>query len=295
MESDIAGYWVPTYAIRYHSFNVHQVINTTFDRWVIYSLNFTLMNLIVVALIRLLLNGLGRTMRKEAWLFNTLQKEMEQTAILNGHLQTSEEDYKTLFFHSPSPKLIFDIDTLKFLQVNIAATEVYGYNEEEFSGMSLTDLHPENSADLNQISSNDGVGPLLPYITAHLGKDGRKIHTEVRRSNITYKGKRARMIVTTDITQRLKFTDAIQQQNDKLKEIAYIQSHVIRLPLARIMSISDLINLEYADRVDSELLKYLNVSSKELDLVIRDVINKSEKVLSEFHSWPFTNNGNNNI
>jgi PAS domain S-box-containing protein len=221
------------------------------------------------------------TMRKETWLFNKLQEEVEQTAFLNSHLQASEEDYKTLFFQSPSPKFIFDMETLKFLQVNIAATDVYGYNEQEFLEMKVTDLHLEDAVD---ITKKDTAESPLPYITVHRGKDGRQIHTEVRRSNITYKGKSARMIITTDITQRLRFTDAIQQQNDQLKEIAYIQSHVIRLPLARIMSISELINLEYDGHVDSELLSYLNVSATELDNVVREVIKKSEKVLSEYNA-----------
>jgi PAS domain S-box-containing protein len=270
-------------AIRFQVFNLHEIINVTFNRWAIYSLNFILMNLVVVALIRQLLNCLALTMRKETWLYNKLQKEVEQTALLNHHLQTSEEDYKTLFFQSPSPKLIFDMDTLKFLQVNIAATDVYGYTEQEFSAMKLTDIYPEDSADSNnQITDNDTMGLLSPYVTIHVGKDGRKIHTEVRRSNITYKGKRARMIITTDITQRLKFTEDIQQQNNKLKEIAYIQSHVIRLPLARIMSISELIKLEETGYVDSELLHCLDISTTELDEVIRDVVIKSEKVFSEF-------------
>jgi PAS domain S-box-containing protein len=270
-------------AIRYHLLNLHLIINVTFDRWVIYTLNFILMNLVVVALIRQILNSLANTMRKEVWLFNKLQKEVEQTALLNRHLQTSEEDYRTLFSHSPSAKLIFDIDTLKFLEVNLAANALYGYNDREFLKMRLTDIHPDDSSDsIDQIINNNTIGPLLPYITIHLGKDGRKIHTEVRRSNITYQGKRARIIIATDITQRLKFTEDIQQQNEKLKEIAYIQSHVIRLPLARIMSISELIALEYASQVDSDLLKYLNVSTTELDKVIREVVKKSESVLSEF-------------
>lgn len=89
------------------------------------------------------------------------------------------------------------------------------------------------------------------------------------------------MITTTDITQRVKFIEAIQQQNEKLKEIAYIQSHVIRLPLSRIMSISELINLEHKDQINPELLNYLNVSTAELDSVIREVVNKSEEVFSK--------------
>jgi hypothetical protein len=50
------------------------------------------------------------------------------------------------------------------------------------------------------------------------------------------------------------------------------------------MSISELINLEYDGHVDSELLSYLNVSATELDNVVREVIKKSEKVLSEYNA-----------
>ena len=268
--------------IRYQVFNMHLIMDTSFDRWIVYSLNFLLMNSIVVGLIRQILNGLVRTMRKEAWLFKELQKEMSRIAELNHNLKTSEEDYKTLFYHSPLPKLIFDIDTLQFLQVNLAAVSVYGYTEKAFLGMKLLDIHPADHTNqmIRQILKDDGSGPLLPYKTMHVGKDGRLIHTEVRRSNITFKGRKARMITATDISKQIEFTAEIQQQNERLKEIAYIQSHVIRLPLTRIMSISELISQEYEGHVDPELLNYLNVSTTELDTVIREVVSRSEAVLS---------------
>lgn len=80
------------------------------------------------------------------------------------------------------------------------------------------------------------------------------------------------------------FTNAIQEQNTKLREIAYIQSHVIRVPLARIMSISELIDMEYSGVVDTDLLTYLNVSASELDVVIRDVVDKSAEALADASS-----------
>jgi light-regulated signal transduction histidine kinase (bacteriophytochrome) len=80
------------------------------------------------------------------------------------------------------------------------------------------------------------------------------------------------MIITTDITQRLQFTEDIQEQNNKLKEIAYIQSHVIRLPLARIMSILELINLEYEGHVNSDLLDCLNVSTTNIQFYYQNVL-----------------------
>lgn len=264
------------FAIRYRILGFHQMINTSFDRWIVYSLNFKMMSLIVAVLIRKILNGLNRTMRKEAILVRKLQKELEQTAVLNRSLEASEEDYRTLFFCSPNPKLIFDRYTLQFLQVNNAACMVYGYTEQEFLDLKVTALHPENW-DADRLGDQTS----MPYATEHLGKDGKQIYTEVRHVNINFKGKKAGMIISTDITQQLRFTNAIQEQNTKLREIAYIQSHVIRVPLARIMSISELIGVEYGGVVDADLLTFLNISASELDAVIRDVVNKSAKALSD--------------
>lgn len=63
----------------------------------------------------------------------------------------------------------------------------------------------------------------------------------------------------------------------KLKEIAYLQSHVVRAPLARLMGIVDLIkNYPHTDIEKNELLDHLLLSAKELDEVIRDISEKTE-------------------
>lgn len=242
-------------AIRFQLLGMHLVMDTDFDSWIIYSLHFVLLNLTIVTLTRQFFNGLVSTMRKET------------------------EDYKTLFFHSPSPKLIYDIDTLQFLKVNLAAINVYGYTEEEFLNMSLTDIYPQEGEEIMayQSACDDIVSPPRPIRTEHLGKDARHIHSEVRLSDITFKGRRARMMVATDITKCVQFTDDIQHKNQTLKEIAFIESHVLRLPVARIMSISELISSEYSGKVDQELLTYLNASTEELDAAIRVVVDKCTK------------------
>jgi PAS domain S-box-containing protein len=241
------------------------------------------MDLVVIALIRQILNGLSRTMRKEWWLYNELQNEMAIKADLNIDLKNSEEHYRTLFFQSPSPKLIFDINNLSILQVNEAAIRNYGYSGQEFLSMKLTDIHPkEKEAEVLQNAGADLQGGVLSsYTTQHLGKNGNPIHVEVSRANITYQGRPARMIVAADITQRVNHTAAIQKQNDRLKEIAHMQSHILRLPLARIMSLSDLIEQEYQNKVDTELLGYLNTSANELDTAIKAIVDKSAEILAE--------------
>src|SRR4029077_14152867 len=63
----------------------------------------------------------------------------------------SESQYQTIFDSYPHPTWILDRATLRFLAVNRAALERYGYSREEFLAMSYPDIHlAEDRADLRQ-------------------------------------------------------------------------------------------------------------------------------------------------
>ena len=47
-------------------------------------------------------------------------------------LKESEKRYSNLFHASPLPMWVYDIETLRFVQVNNAAIKHYGYTETEF-------------------------------------------------------------------------------------------------------------------------------------------------------------------
>ena len=84
-----------------------------------------------------------------------------------------------------------------------------------------------------------------------------------------------------DVSHTARYIQTIESQNDRLREIAWTQSHVIRAPLARMMGLMNLI--EFQEEMDFQelkgLLKLLRKSSEELDLVIREVVTKSEVVI----------------
>ena len=81
-----------------------------------------------------------------------------------------------------------------------------------------------------------------------------------------------------DITERRKYINAIERSNERLREIAWTQSHVVRAPLARIMGLIDLLKNQRnnLDNIDEIIDNILN-SSKELDKVIRKITNKTEE------------------
>lgn len=82
-----------------------------------------------------------------------------------------------------------------------------------------------------------------------------------------------------DITERLNYITAIEKQNKKLLEIAWMQSHVVRAPLSRIMGLTELIKSPTGNNKEKqELLELLQASANELDDIIRSISEKTEEI-----------------
>ena len=82
-----------------------------------------------------------------------------------------------------------------------------------------------------------------------------------------------------DISQRKTTEEKIRLTNERLKEIAWQQSHFVRAPLARMMSIIDLIKhgkLNISEK--EEFFEDLTDSADEFDLIIRDISKKTNTI-----------------
>ncbi len=205
--------------------------------------------------------------------------ERKQSEML---LTSSEKKYSELFQLNPLPMLVFDLDTLQFLNVNEATIKHYGYSRDEFLSMTLKDIKlAEDIPEMEVLLEHDrlmkrtnGLG-----VFRHRKKDGSIINVDIQANFIEYKGKPAKVIIANDVTERLSYTKAIEDQNKKLREISWLQSHVIRAPLARIMGLVPLINdAPKNDPELDEMLDYLLLSANELDEVIETITDKTSVV-----------------
>lgn len=116
-------------------------------------------------------------------------------------------------------------------------------------------------------------------VFTHKKKNGELIQVDIQSNHIQYKGKRAKIVAINDITERLDYIKAIEEQNIKLKEISWMQSHVIRAPLARIMGLIPLAIDKNTNPVERrQILEYLETSANDLDEVIRDITDKTVTV-----------------
>lgn len=86
---------------------------------------------------------------------------------------------------------------------------------------------------------------------------------------------------STDITDRKLQEDQINIQNAALTRIAIIQSHELRRPVASLLGIMALIKMEQT-KVHPEYLEMLEITVKELDLKIREIVKDSEDTINNY-------------
>jgi PAS domain S-box-containing protein len=211
-------------------------------------------------------------------LYKSILYSIERKKTLN-RLEESEKRYSDLFHLSPLPMWVFDLETLHFMYVNTAAVKNFGYSQEEFLSMTIKDIRPVEDIPLMQDIVAKSLQFDKDYLHGpirHLKKNGDIIYVDMQSNTIQFNGKLARLILAIDVTEKFKHVEAIEKQNEKLKEIAWIQSHVVRAPLARIMGIANLINDIKTESAEcNALLAHLLRSCNELDVIIRDIANKS--------------------
>ncbi len=92
--------------------------------------------------------------------------------------------------------------------------------------------------------------------------------------------------VVKDITTRVATLQNLQEQNRKLREIAWAQSHLVRGPLSDILGISKIIKGGLATGEEKDkLLLQIHDAAEKLDLVIKEVVDNTstfEELLEDF-------------
>jgi PAS domain S-box-containing protein len=213
-------------------------------------------------------------------LYKSIIYNIERNRTL-ATLEESEKRYSDLFHLSPIPMWVYDLETMAFLDVNEAAVKHYGYTQDEFHEMTIKDIRPSEDIPhvveaVNAVKHGSNLGSHTFY--RHKKKNGDIIIVEIQSNVIDYRGRKAEVVLSVDVTDNFVYINAIENQNEKLREISWIQSHIVRAPIARLMGLSELV-LERGNSADqiNELVGHMVDSAKELDNIIRDITTKAQE------------------
>ncbi len=85
--------------------------------------------------------------------------------------------------------------------------------------------------------------------------------------------------IARDISEQKNQFVQIQRQNEKLREIAWIQSHRVRGPVASILGLASLFNYEaHEHEKNIEILEKLKIATHDLDKIIKEVVDKTNNI-----------------
>jgi PAS domain S-box-containing protein len=161
--------------------------------------------------------------------------------------------YRDLFQDHPQPMWIYDERTLAIYEVNESAIDHYGYTREEFLSMTLKDLRPPEDipALLESVSRalhRDASGPWR-----HVKRDGSVIEVEIVSHTVDFRGRRGRLLVANDITERQRLARQLDQVRrlESLGQLAGGVAHDFNNLLGVILNYAAFVG-EELDRGDPE-------------------------------------------
>jgi PAS domain S-box-containing protein len=141
--------------------------------------------------------------------------DIDARRVAEAALKESEERYRLLFEGNPMPMVLYDLETLRYVDANEAAVQQFGYERAELLGLTVDDLAMPDDPDLPRFKATrfDPRPRLL-----HVGRrrqrrrDGSLIDVDLTSLALDLGGRAVRLLVSRDVTaERLA-----QEERDRL-------------------------------------------------------------------------------
>ncbi|MFL6663204.1 MAG: ATP-binding protein [Rhizobacter sp.] len=147
-----------------------------------------------------------------------------------SRVPTGDESYRLLFQASPLPMWVYDLETLRFLDVNEVACRKYGWRRDEFLAMTIRDIRPTEDVPLVEASVRETARDVWSSgVWRHRLKDGTLINVEITSHEMLYQGRRTRCVCPIDVTQRVRAEAALREREAGLRRAQALArlSHVV--------------------------------------------------------------------
>ncbi|MFD0792537.1 PAS domain S-box protein [Mucilaginibacter litoreus] len=161
--------------------------------------------------------------------------------------------------------------TFRVTYWNKEATRILSTSKEKILHKQLWQVHP--------YYLKSEVFRQLHYSLKH--KDTAKFEEFIPQLNkwicfTIYPGSEGLAVYFQDMTQQKRGEEELNKKNESLNQIAYINSHLIRKPLANILGIINSMDEIEHNECIGQSLKMLERSALELDHIIKDINNMAE-------------------
>lgn len=147
-----------------------------------------------------------------------IRRDIRQRVQAEEALQKSKQQYQALFEANPHPTGVYDTATLRFLAVNDAAVDLYGYSHDEFRAMTVTDLFPpEDGPIFLDYMEKAPLRTACSGIWQHRKKDGAAMDIDLVNHHLVFEDRPARLIIARDITERKRVEQALREREEQFR------------------------------------------------------------------------------
>ncbi len=183
-----------------------------------------------------------------------LKEEIEVRTLVEEALTASEERFRLLFQRHCDIMLLIDPTQGSILDVNIAATQFYGFSRQEFLAM--------NSAEIQRLAPDllpAGREEVLPqpnhhFVSHHCLADGTVRTVEVHTAPIILHDRELLFSIIHDVTQRKLNEEALRTQTEYLRQ-EVVERHKVQELLLFQQKQLEILNVELEERVTQEVKK----------------------------------------
>ena len=134
-------------------------------------------------------------------LMKAIKRELKRTLWDDPDSRPPTDRYRSLFTQNPEPMWIYETQTLRVLDVNDAATQVYGYTRDEFLQLTIRELRPAEDVPkflelTRELPSSDRTGPWR-----HRLKGGAVIQVLITSHAVDFGGQAARLVMAENLAE----------------------------------------------------------------------------------------------
>lgn len=167
---------------------------------------------------------------------------------------------------------------------NYKSASIFLQNEDSKSDLILLDLHLTDMSGIELIKNMLMLSPKVPIIilTGYGDLQLAKKSLELGIFDFLVKDEINATLLQKSIEfaiSRKSYVMQIESQNEKLRNIAWSQSHEVRAPLARMLGIINMIESLNGETKDLPFwLAQLKISSTEMDEIVRSIVKETQTI-----------------